>query len=102
MRINRPVVTSDALPSFFKKGGRVEYRPINTPKGWQWELWAISPDGHDDDGEYESTSNGASRLAEIELENTINVPVILRKNQGEEVAVMVARDLDFSSVYKLR
>ncbi|OBY25166.1 hypothetical protein [Leisingera sp. JC1] len=48
MRINRPVVTSDALPSFFKKGGRVEYRPINTPKGWQWELWAISPDGHEE------------------------------------------------------
>ncbi|UWQ86016.1 type IV secretion system protein VirB10 [Leisingera caerulea] len=63
---------------------------------------AIAANRHDEDGEYESTSNGASRLAEIELENTINVQVILRKNQGEEVAVMVARDLDFSSVYKLR
>lgn len=41
-------------------------------------------------------------LAQTELENTIDVPVILRKNQGEEVSVMVARDLDFSGVYRLK
>jgi type IV secretion system protein VirB10 len=50
----------------------------------------------------ENTTNGASSLAQTELQSTINVPVVLRKNQGEEVAVMVARDLDFSSVYSLK
>lgn len=50
----------------------------------------------------ENTTNGASTLAQTELQSTINVPVVLRKNQGEEVAVMVARDLDFSAVYRLK
>ena len=53
-------------------------------------------------GELDNTSDAAAELAAIELESTINVPVILRKPQGEEVAVMVARDLDFSSVYRLK
>ncbi|WP_299960848.1 type IV secretion system protein VirB10 [uncultured Roseobacter sp.] len=50
----------------------------------------------------ENTTNGASNLAQTELQSTINVPIVLRKNQGEEVAVMVARDLDFSAVYRLK
>ncbi len=50
----------------------------------------------------ENTTNGASNLAQTELQSTINVPIVLRKNQGEEVAVMVARDLDFSDVYRLK
>lgn len=50
----------------------------------------------------ENTTNGASTLAQTELQSTINLPIVLRKNQGEEVAVMVARDLDFSAVYRLK
>lgn len=50
----------------------------------------------------ENTTNGASTLAQTELQSTINLPIVLRKNQGEEVAVMVARDLDFSSAYRLK
>lgn len=58
--------------------------------------------GTDDESSYENTRDAVRSLAETELESTIDVPVILRKNQGEEVSVMVARDLDFSSVYRLR
>lgn len=53
------------------------------------------------DNSFNNTGRAAGDLASIELESTINIPVILRKPQGEEVAVMVARDLDFSSVYRL-
>lgn len=36
------------------------------------------------------------------VRNTVNIPPVLRKNQGEEVAIFVARDLDFSGVYDTR
>lgn len=55
------------------------------------------------DGDITGTSRSAARnLAQTELESTLDVPVILRKNQGEDVSVMVARDLDFSGVYRLK
>ncbi|MGY9048368.1 hypothetical protein P775_20150 [Puniceibacterium antarcticum] len=58
--------------------------------------------GSDDEGTGENTRVAAQGLAQTELENTIDVPVILRKNQGEEVSVLLARDLDFSGVYRLK
>jgi hypothetical protein len=39
------VIVSDAIPAFIEKGGKVEYRPVDTPKGWYWELWVIPEDG---------------------------------------------------------
>ncbi len=39
--------------------------------------------------------------ADIALQNSINIPPTLKKNQGETVSVFTARDLDFSEVYAL-
>lgn len=36
------------------------------------------------------------------IRNSVNIPPVLRKNQGEEVSIFVARDLDFSGVYDVR
>ena len=50
---------------------------------------------------YAAQSNGQS-VANTALENTINIPPTLTKNQGETVALIVAHDLDFSDVYSLQ
>lgn len=42
------------------------------------------------------------QLANTILENQINIPPTLEKNQGDNVTIFVARDLDFSGVYGLR
>ncbi|EFM60105.1 type IV secretion system protein VirB10 [Brucella sp. BO2] len=46
----------------------------------------------------ESTSN----LASTALKDTIDIPPTLYKNQGEEIGIYIARDLDFSSVYDVK
>jgi type IV secretion system protein VirB10 len=43
-----------------------------------------------------------SDAASIALQNSINIPPVLRKLQGSEVAIFVAQDFDFSGVYDLR
>lgn len=52
-------------------------------------------------GTFLNFGSGQSAATEA-LRNTINIPPTLRKNQGDVVAVMAARDLDFSDVYALR
>jgi type IV secretion system protein VirB10 len=46
-------------------------------------------------------SNGTS-ISNTALQAEINIPPTLEKNQGDNVAIFVAKDLDFSDVYKLQ
>ncbi|MFT2095092.1 type IV secretion system protein VirB10 [Acidiphilium sp.] len=50
---------------------------------------------------YAAQSNGQS-VANTALANSINIPPTLTKNQGDTVSLIVAHDLDFSGVYRLR
>lgn len=43
-----------------------------------------------------------SDAARIAVQNSINIPPSLRKAQGSEVSIFVARDFDFSGVYGLK
>lgn len=49
-----------------------------------------------------NSAGAANNAAAIVVDRSINIPPTLTKNQGELVNIFVARDLDFSSVYKLR
>ncbi|MBM3552262.1 MAG: TrbI/VirB10 family protein [Alphaproteobacteria bacterium] len=49
-----------------------------------------------------NSTGAANNAAAIVVDRSINIPPTLTKNQGELVNVFVARDLDFSSVYRLR
>src|SRR6188472_1484311 len=49
-----------------------------------------------------STTANTSKLAEKVLDSTINIPPLIYQNQGGIVGIVVARDVDFSTVCELR
>lgn len=57
--------------------------------------------GNSDRITFENTSEGAESMAAEALRHSIDIPPTLYKNQGERIQIFVARDLDFSEVYKL-
>ncbi|MCW1411123.1 type IV secretion system protein VirB10 [Rhizobium sp. 1AS11] len=56
----------------------------------------------DSDVQAQNTTSAGQQAAAIAVEQSINIPPTLMKHQGELVPIFVARDLDFSSVYRLR
>nr|WP_064250383.1 type IV secretion system protein VirB10 [Rhizobium leguminosarum]OAP89125.1 type IV secretion system protein VirB10 [Rhizobium leguminosarum] len=56
----------------------------------------------DSDVEADNTTSAGKQAATIAVEQSINIPPTLLKHQGELVSIFVARDLDFSGVYRLR
>lgn len=50
----------------------------------------------------QNTASAGQQAAAIAVEQSINIPPTLNKRQGELVSIFVARDLDFSGVYRLR
>lgn len=50
----------------------------------------------------QNTTTSGNNAAAIAVEQSINIPPTLTKHQGELVSIFVARDLDFSSVYRLQ
>ena len=49
-----------------------------------------------------STTANTNKLAEKVLDSTINIPPLIYQNQGGIVGIVVAHDIDFSSVYALQ
>jgi type IV secretion system protein VirB10 len=55
----------------------------------------------DSDVDTQNTTSTGQQAAAIAVEQSINIPPTLLKHQGELVSIFVARDLDFSGVYRL-
>lgn len=49
-----------------------------------------------------STGSSASSVVQTVLNNSLNIPPTLYRNQGGRIGIYVARDLDFSTVYSLK
>lgn len=65
--------------------------------------YSLNKNKSSDDTQITFTNTGETTkdAAAIALENSINIPPTLRKNQGDHINIFVARDLDFSTVYDL-
>ncbi|MCD8338709.1 MAG: type IV secretion system protein VirB10 [Burkholderiales bacterium] len=50
---------------------------------------------------YSNTESGMQDIIREAMKQSGNIPPTLTKNQGERIGIFVARDVDFSSVYKL-
>ena len=62
----------------------------------------VATNGGNNVNNFESSSDAAQNMAAEALKHTINIPPTFYKNQGERVGIVVARDLDFSTVYQLK
>jgi type IV secretion system protein VirB10 len=51
---------------------------------------------------FNSFQSNGTNISDTALQATVNIPPTLEKNQGDNVSIFVARDLDFSDVYNLR
>ncbi|PLZ00421.1 type IV secretion system protein VirB10 [Burkholderia sp. WAC0059] len=50
---------------------------------------------------FENTQQTGNDMADRVLNSTINIPPTITKNQGADFLIVLARDIDFSSVYQL-
>lgn len=51
---------------------------------------------------FQNTTQSGNKIAEKVLDSTINIPPTLYRNQGDQILIMIPRDLDFSSVYDIQ
>ena len=60
---------------------------------------AVQPKG---DGTVIYNPSSTQDIVTEVLRSTVNIPPTVRKAQGERIQILVARDIDFRSVYRLR
>lgn len=55
------------------------------------------------DSDYtQNTREGMAQMSNTALENSINIPPTMYKNQGDIIGILVGEDIDFSGVYAVR
>jgi len=67
--------------------------------------WASNASKNNKDNQTDLTENSRQAFADIAREsfaNSVNIPPTMYKNQGEIITLITGRDLDFSTIYKLK
>jgi len=64
--------------------------------------WAAERGRSGNSIQFGGTSDAAESAVAKVLDNSINIPSTLYKNQAERIGIFIARDLDFSTVYALK
>ncbi|WP_337049927.1 VirB10/TraB/TrbI family type IV secretion system protein [Serratia fonticola] len=64
---------------------------------------ASSAPGKDRNTDYtENSRAAAAEMAKTALDNSINIPPTIYKNQGDIIGIMTGSDIDFSGIYRLK
>lgn len=50
----------------------------------------------------ENSRDAMAEMAKVALENSINIPPTMYKNQGDIISIIVGDDIDFSGIYQLK
>lgn len=61
----------------------------------------LEKSGGDSDVTFDSSTDNAGNMAELALENSINIEPTGYVNQGTRMSIRVSRDVDFSNVYNV-
>lgn len=69
--------------------------------GFQYVVNTANRNSNNGDVTYNNTTDGIDEIIKEAMAQSGNIPPTLIKNQGERVAIFVARDLNFSNVYNL-
>ncbi|MET3559410.1 type IV secretion system protein VirB10 [Bartonella japonica] len=81
-------------------GGAIMISIISDLGEWiKGKVWQKNEEGRGK-AQSQEVHNAETVVAEV-LQNSINIPPTLYKNQGERINILIARDLDFSDVYSL-
>lgn len=83
-------------------GGALLLSLVDSGTDYLIEKQRSSGQGSGDSFSFESSGNATQQAAAIALQNSINIPPTLNKNQGDLINIYVARDMDFRGVYALR
>ena len=80
-------------------GGAIMISLLDDLGGW---LSSRGTNANEGSIRFDNSRDAAQQAVTTVLDNTINIPPTLYRNQGGRIGIYVARDLDFSSVYSLR
>jgi type IV secretion system protein VirB10 len=97
--IGEPGLDGDIDTHFWKRfGGAIMLSFIDTA----FQAAVLAASQHNSQFQFNQFQSNGQDAATVALQNSINIPPTLHRDQALPIVVFTARDLDFSDVYRLR